>query len=156
LPTAPRRRPMFVVAAALLGLGGILLILSLVNPNPGPPPLLPGAKGRASNDKPLNPDPRSKGTTVPTVAAADQDLQKLQQAFASTEPKTTVQLARNVDIGDKTLEFDNTGELIVESDDIQELRTISMKYPGGKTPWTGLFVKHGKVTFRNIKFEVQA
>src|SRR5262249_32648209 len=145
LPTAPRRRPMVVVATALLGLGGILLILSLANPNPGPPPPFHASGGKGRVDKQPDRDTRPKGNNVPVAGAADQDLEKLQQAFASTEPKTRLQLARNLDIGDKTLEFDNAGELIIESDDSQELRTISMKYPGGKTPWAGLAVKQGKV-----------
>ena len=45
------------------------------------------------------------------------------------------------------------GRETVESDDTQEPRTISMRYLGGEkpAPWTGILLKKGKVTFRNIK-----
>src|SRR5207245_4626355 len=104
-----------------------LLILSLANPNNlPPPPLYSTAPKRPPNDKPERDTRPNPPLVVPGVA--EQDLEKLQQAFASSDTKTTtVKLARNVDLGDKTLEFDHDGELIVESAEPEEPRTISMK-----------------------------
>lgn len=153
LPSAPRKRPVVVTLSALLGLAGILLVLSLVNPGPQPPPpLQPSTGDRGPRDKAADKSGRVNPQPI-QVGGAESERDRFTQAFTGQDPKTSFELKDHIDL-EKSLEFDNPGEITIKSDPL-EPRTITIKY-SSQGEWAGLWVKRGHVTFQNIEFELQA
>ncbi len=168
LPNAPRKRPLATISLAVLGLGLILFLLSLVPSRPGLGSLGP-PNHSANLDKKTPPrDPSELVKPNPEVPAEgplrvkdQKDLERLGQYLAKTEStllRVIVEIPE-LDVTELPLVF-NGNELKLESGlENRATATILFRYqPGSEEARfrAGLRIEGGNVHCENLRFEVRS
>ncbi|HYT93131.1 MAG TPA: serine/threonine-protein kinase, partial [Gemmataceae bacterium] len=170
LPTPPRKRPLLTVALAILGLGLVLLVLSFApGPNRVRPTRNPQAPAEVKSTPTVEKTPvqdQKKEVEPPPLAGSRKIItseRELREALADT----TNHLHLLLDVKDISItkvgllirgRSDRT--IVIESKDKEPKNWATLHITPGQAldgkPWAGLELQGGIVTFRNLRFELDA
>ncbi|MCI0378794.1 MAG: serine/threonine protein kinase [Gemmataceae bacterium] len=162
LPEPPRKRPLLLVSSAFLALAALLLVLSVLPPQKNIP--IGIRSGPAGPDKSvlLKESGAGKGVVAPSgqgpiFIKTEQDLEKL---LKENKNSLHAVLENDIEISDGLLfSGQSNRKLLLECIDAFEPKTIRFKYSTRSETAdlvAGLTLEGGNVTFRNIRFEVEA